>query len=80
MSGTRTSRLGWYARRATAMSPAEVGWRVRDQALRIAWSPRQVTREHLNADMPPPAGRELSCGLAAGHRGTDSRRGPRGCC
>jgi len=57
MSGTRTSRLGWYARRATAMSPAEVGWRVRDQVLRIAWSPRQVTREHLNADMPPPAGR-----------------------
>ena len=56
MSGTRTSWLGWYARRANATSPAQVAWRVRDRALRIAWSRRQVTREQLNADMPPPAG------------------------
>ena len=39
MSATRTSQLGWYARRAAAMSPAEVAWRARDQVLRAAWSP-----------------------------------------
>ena len=54
MSATRTSQLGWYARRAAAMSPAEVAWRARDQVLRAAWSRRQVTREQL--DVPPPAG------------------------
>jgi Heparinase II/III-like protein/Heparinase II/III N-terminus len=31
------------------MSPAEVTWRARDQALRIAWSRRQVTRDQLAA-------------------------------
>jgi Heparinase II/III-like protein/Heparinase II/III N-terminus len=56
MSASRTSRLGWYARRAAAMSPAEVAWRARDQVLRAAWSRRQVTREQLDADVPPPAG------------------------
>jgi Heparinase II/III-like protein/Heparinase II/III N-terminus len=56
MSANRISQLGWYARRATAMSPAEVTWRVRDQVLRAAWSRRQVTREQLHADVPPPAG------------------------
>jgi hypothetical protein len=53
---TWTSQLGWYARRAAAMSPAEVTWRARDQVLRAAWSRRQVTREQLDSDMPPPAG------------------------
>lgn len=56
MSASRTSQLGWYARRAAAMSPAEVAWRACDQVLRAAWSRRQVTREQLDADMPPPAG------------------------
>ena len=56
MSATRISQLGWYARRATAMSPTEVTWRARDQVLRAAWSRRQVTREQLDADVPPPAG------------------------
>ena len=56
MSATRISQLRWYARRAAAMSPAEVAWRARDQVLRAAWSPRQVTREQLNADVPPPVG------------------------
>ena len=56
MSATRISQLGWYARRAAAMSPAEATWRARDQVLRAAWSRRQVTREQLDADMPPPAG------------------------
>jgi Heparinase II/III-like protein/Heparinase II/III N-terminus len=31
------------------MSPAEVTWRARDQALRIAWSRRQVSRDQLAA-------------------------------
>ena len=44
-----TSRLGWYARRAARMSPAEMAWRARDQVARAAWSPRQVTRRQLAA-------------------------------
>ena len=60
MSTSATSRLGWYARRAAQMSPAEVTWRVRDQVVRTAWSPRQVTRQQLarTADVVP--GRELT--------------------
>jgi Heparinase II/III-like protein/Heparinase II/III N-terminus len=50
MSAWQTSRLGWYARRATRMSPAEIAWRVRDHALRVAWSGRQVRREQVSAD------------------------------
>ena len=38
------------------MSPAEVAWRARDQVRRAAWSRRQVTREQLDADVPPLAG------------------------
>jgi hypothetical protein len=38
-----SSRLGWYARRLSRMSPAEAAWRVRDQALRRAWARRQVS-------------------------------------
>jgi hypothetical protein len=56
MSATSTSRLAWYARRAVAMSPAEVAWRVRDQVLRALWSWRQVTPGQLSADTPAPAG------------------------
>ena len=55
-----TSRLGWYARRAARMSPAEMAWRVRDQLVRAAWSPRQVTRGQLaRAAIAAPA-RELT--------------------
>ena len=56
MSATRTSQLGWYARRVAAMSPAEVAWRARDQVLRAAWSRRQVTREQLDADRAATGG------------------------
>jgi hypothetical protein len=49
-----TSRIGWYARRAARMSPAEVAWRARDQALRMAWSRRQVRREQIPAAVSPP--------------------------
>jgi hypothetical protein len=41
------SRLGWYARRLACMSPAEVCWRARDQAVRAAWQRRQVSRAQM---------------------------------
>jgi Heparinase II/III-like protein/Heparinase II/III N-terminus len=47
MTTSPASRLGWYARRMASMSPAEVGWRARDQALRAMWSHKQVKREQL---------------------------------
>jgi Heparinase II/III-like protein/Heparinase II/III N-terminus len=56
MSGGAVSRLGWYARRAAAMSPAEVAWRARDQMLRALWSRRQVRPGRLDPDAPPPPG------------------------
>src|SRR5258707_1011132 len=56
MSTGRISRLGWYAPRATAMSPVEGAWRARGQGLRAGWSPPQVTSKQLTADAPPPGG------------------------
>jgi hypothetical protein len=38
------------------MSPAEVAWRVRDQALRAAWSRRQVRRDQIVTAVQPRAG------------------------
>jgi len=43
MSIVITSRLGWYARRASRMSPAEMAWRGRDKIVQTAWSRRQVS-------------------------------------
>jgi hypothetical protein len=60
MTTTGTSRLGWYARRAARMSPVEMGWRARDQLMRAAWAPRQVTREQLASKVAAAAGRELA--------------------
>ena len=60
VSTTATSRLGWYVRRAARMSPAEMAWRARDQVVRAAWSPRQVTREQLARAVPPAPPRELA--------------------
>jgi hypothetical protein len=49
------------------MSPAEVAWRARDQAVRLAWSRRQVTREQLPAVRPlPRSGREFRTVLPDG--------------
>jgi hypothetical protein len=59
-------RLGWYARRAARMSPAEVAWRTRDQALRLAWSRRQVTGEQLAALSPRPGDRRFTAVLPPG--------------
>jgi Heparinase II/III-like protein/Heparinase II/III N-terminus len=49
VSTSASERLGWYVSRAARMSPAEMAWRARDQVVRAAWSPRQVTREQLAA-------------------------------
>jgi hypothetical protein len=54
MSGTVTSTFGWYARRLGRMSPAEVAWRVHQQAVRWAWSRCQVRPGDLDS-MPPLA-------------------------
>ena len=59
MNAPRTSRLSWYARRMARMSPAEVSWRVRDQALQVTWARRQVHRTQTDSPGPPP-GRELT--------------------
>jgi Heparinase II/III-like protein/Heparinase II/III N-terminus len=42
MSDSDAAGLGWYARRLSRMSPAEVAWRVREKALHETWSRRQV--------------------------------------
>ena len=60
MSTAATSRLGWYVRRAAQMSPAEMAWRVRDQVIRAAWSPRQVTRHQLARSAAVAPARELA--------------------
>jgi Heparinase II/III-like protein/Heparinase II/III N-terminus len=52
VSALSPARIGWYARRATRMSPAEMAWRTHDQALRAAWSRRQVRREDIPAILP----------------------------
>ena len=56
MSALSPARIGWYARRATRMSPAEMAWRTRDQALRAAWSRRRVRREEIPAILPRSGG------------------------
>ena len=60
MSAATTSRLGWYIRRAAQMSPAEIAWRARDQAVRVAWSPRQLTRHQLARATSTAPARELA--------------------
>ena len=56
MTVPQLSRLGWYARRAARMSPAEVAWRARDQAVQLAWSRHQVRPEQLPPALPPRPG------------------------
>jgi len=56
MSMLLTDRIRWYARRVARMSPTEMAWRARDQALQVAWSRRQVRRERIPAAALPPAG------------------------
>ena len=48
------STLAWYARRLRGMSPGEIAWRLREQAMRRAWARRQVRADAL-ASLSPPA-------------------------
>jgi hypothetical protein len=50
-----TAKAGWYLRRVSRMSPGEVAWRVREQALRRAWSRRQVRPGQVAALPPLPS-------------------------
>jgi len=56
VSALQTSRLGWYTRRISRMSPAEIVWRARDQALQAAWSGRRVSRDQLDVATGAPSG------------------------
>jgi Heparinase II/III-like protein/Heparinase II/III N-terminus len=49
MTASLRTTTGWYARRLRRMSAAEVGWRIREQAVRRAWSRRQVRPEQLTS-------------------------------
>ena len=49
MTSIGRSKLDWYVRRLSRMSPAEMAWRVREQALRKTWSRRQVRTADLAA-------------------------------
>ncbi|WP_222850010.1 alginate lyase family protein [Trebonia kvetii] len=44
---TSTAKLGWYVRRLGRMSAAEIAWRAREQAIRRAWSRRQVRQGQI---------------------------------
>ena len=57
MSADEASRLGWYLRRASRMSPAEVAWRARDEMFKSAWRTRQVRSEDFAAALARPAGK-----------------------
>ena len=71
MSTSRAGRLGWYARRAAKMSPAEMAWRARDHALKVIWSGRQVSRAQAAASVRPAPG-ALAFGAVLPARTADS--------
>lgn len=66
MSGSGSSRLGWYARRLRRMSPVEMVWRARDQAKKAAWASRQVRPADLAKLAAPPGERRFGNVLPAG--------------
>jgi len=66
------SRLGWYARRLRRMSAAEIGWRAREQAMRRAWSGRQVHQGQPISIAPPRVAAER-CFTAVLPAGTAER-------
>jgi heparinase II/III-like protein len=65
VSGSPVSRLGWYARRIARMSPAELAWRARDQAVQAAWARRQVRRGQALDGPPFPGVRPFRAVLPA---------------
>jgi Heparinase II/III-like protein/Heparinase II/III N-terminus len=66
MSTSPISQLAWHARRAAAMSPAEMAWRARDQLLRALWSRRQVRPGQLGVDLPSAGERRSAAVLPRG--------------
>jgi len=66
VSGSPVSRLGWYARRIARMSPTEMAWRARDQAVQVAWTRRQVRRDQALAGPPLPGVGRFSAVLPVG--------------
>ena len=60
MSPAAASRPGWYVRRAVRMPTAKVVQGLRDQAVRAAWSPRQVTRQQLTRAVGGAPARDLA--------------------
>jgi hypothetical protein len=66
VSNPISSRLEWYARRAGRMSPAEMAWRARDQAVQLAWSRRQVKRGEQPTAPPTMGARRFTATLPPG--------------
>ncbi len=69
MSSIDGGGLGWYARRVARMSPGEMAWRARDQAVEAAWSRRQVRQADMakiSARSAPPGDRRFTCVLPPG--------------
>ena len=71
MSAALISKVGWYVRRIGRMSPAEIAWRIREQAIRRAWARRQVRPDQVSTLPPltsvrPPAERRFTSPLPAG--------------
>jgi hypothetical protein len=63
---TGTAKLGWYARRLGRMSPAEIAWRAREQAIRRAWARRQVRPGQIaSAALPRTSDRRFTAVLPA---------------
>ena len=50
MSAPPSLSLGWYVRRLSRMSPAEVAWRAKDKTVQAAWSRRQVSRNQVEVE------------------------------
>jgi Heparinase II/III-like protein/Heparinase II/III N-terminus len=66
-----SSKIGWYARRLGRMSPTEIAWRARKQALCLAWARRQVKPGETDALRPltavlPPLERRFTSLLPHG--------------
>lgn len=68
MTAVIPPKLSWYARRLGRMSPGEVAWRVREQAIRRAWAGRQVRPDQVSGlpPVPPEGARQFTSLLPPG--------------
>jgi Heparinase II/III-like protein/Heparinase II/III N-terminus len=67
MTVADSSRLGWYARRVSRMSAAELIWRGYDKTRQLLWAGRQVHRDELAALVTAePGARQFTAVLPAG--------------